>query len=534
MAFLPKKDEDLFNQSSMSFGEHLIELRRCLINSILWLTLAFIIAMIPLGPYPSLSSLTVDYIQHPLKKSLQIFYTEQSQKKINKEKDYLKSIGYEGDAGDLIKKYQMTVEEFWVFPSQNGILLDSEGKPVNTLGAESLPDGTLPSERKTVQVQTIPLPNTKPQTEKKTPTAETKAEEKISPEKSSANGSNTAATDRQSVASDTKEKTSAPASQVTNAPVTDGAVTNAPVTNGAKGVNGDLPKPQRVLLWKKLADDSRMKTKALNMPETFVIFLKAAVVLALVLASPGIFYNFWSFVGAGLYARERRLVYRFLPLSLILFVAGFCMAFFVVFEMVLTFLLKFNASMNIDPDPRISEWLNLALLFPVAFGVAFQLPLIMFALCRLRIITFQQYWAHWKISVLTISFMSMMLTPPDPWSFTCLFSSVVALYFGGILLCRMFPPPPRIFDSEEDDKNNDENDSSKDDDGNNNDSNSSDGDSQDDNVADNDNEKSPEAAVDVNDSEDDSESAVAKSAVADSAVAKSSVAESSEASDKKD
>ncbi len=426
-----KKDEDLFNQSSMSFGEHLIELRRCLINSILWLTLAFIVAMIPLGSYPSLSSLTVDYIQHPLKKSLENFYTERAQKRINSEKDYLKSIGYQGDAKELINKYQMTAEEYWVFPDQNGVLLDAEGKPVATAAVEipsnkALGSADLDKTSPTVAGQNGTIPTNNPSVVKDPSSATSTAADSGQTSSASANSD---------------KKTGEFANN--SVPAAD--------KNSVKSSDA-FPKPQRVLLWKKFEDDSRLKTKALNMPETFVIFLKAAVFLALVLASPGVFYNFWSFVAAGLYERERKLVYRFLPLSLILFVAGFCMAFFVVFEMVLTFLLKFNASMNIDPDPRISEWLNLALLFPIAFGIAFQLPLVMFALCRLRIISYNQYCAHWKISVLTISFLSMMFTPPDPWSFTCLFLSVVMLYFGGILLCKMFPPPKRAFIDDDDPK----------------------------------------------------------------------------------
>lgn len=146
------------------------------------------------------------------------------------------------------------------------------------------------------------------------------------------------------------------------------------------------------------------------------------------------------------------MVYRFLPMSVLLFICGCCLAFFVIFKMVLEFLFEFNASMNIDPDLRISEWLNFACILPVAFGVGFQLPLVMFALERLHIFTIQMYWARWKVSIFVIAFLSMMFTPPDPWSMICLLTALIILYFGGIFLCWLFPSPKSAFEIEDEEE----------------------------------------------------------------------------------
>ncbi|MGI5832003.1 MAG: twin-arginine translocase subunit TatC [Thermoguttaceae bacterium] len=204
--------------------------------------------------------------------------------------------------------------------------------------------------------------------------------------------------------------------------------------------------PIPFLLWEKLENDPRIRAKSLSMPETFVIFLKAALVLGTFIASPGLFYHFWAFVGAGLYPKERKYVYRFLPFSLFLFFAGAMLAFFVVFQFVLQYLLTFNSGMNIDPDPRISEWLKLAIGLPIGFGIGFQLPLVMFVLYRLRIFTTRNYIDQWRISILVIAIAAMMLTPPDPGSMFCMMVPLIGLYFLGIALCKFWPLPKSEFD----------------------------------------------------------------------------------------
>ena len=79
-----------------------------------------------------------------------------------------------------------------------------------------------------------------------------------------------------------------------------------------------------------------------------MIYIKAALVVGLILASPWVFHQIWSFVGAGLYPHEKKYVYRFLPFSIGLFLLGTAVAFFFVFEPVLDFLFRFNRQLNIS------------------------------------------------------------------------------------------------------------------------------------------------------------------------------------------
>ena len=201
----------------------------------------------------------------------------------------------------------------------------------------------------------------------------------------------------------------------------------------------DLPPPQptilRLLTWKPV--ESSVQT--LSVSEPFMIWFKAAMILGAIVASPWIFWQIWTFVAAGLYPQERSYVYTYLPFSLGLFFAGAAMAFFFVFPFVLKFLFSFNQRIGIDPNPRLSEWLNFALFLPLGFGISFQLPLVMLLLERIGVFTIEIYISKWRIAILVIAVLSMMLTPADPSSMLLMGIPLTFLYFGGIGLCKWMP-----------------------------------------------------------------------------------------------
>lgn len=374
-----KKDEDLFNQSSMSFLEHLDELRVCMIGAIMCVVVGLLISVIPLGFAPSMATMAVDYVQRPLKKSLENYHILQSQKLLAKKQRELLELGYSEEVAALPSKLRMTAKTFYIFPQD-----------LETLRGAGVPATTTFSR----------------------PEYEAKRLAKLEEVDNFARYKNI-----------------------------------LPTQTSLSGV--DPNEPISVILWEKIADDPRTKARSLSVQESFLIFLKTAIFLGVVLGSPGVFYYFWRFVGAGLYPSEKKYVYRFLPLSVILFLAGFSLAFFVVFEFVLSFLFRFNAGMNIEPDARISEWLNFALLIPVAFGLAFQLPLAMFVLERLRIFTVQIYMEKWRVAIFSVACVAMLITPPDPWSMLFMLACLIVLYFGGVGLCMLFPAPKSEFDDYE-------------------------------------------------------------------------------------
>ncbi len=179
----------------------------------------------------------------------------------------------------------------------------------------------------------------------------------------------------------------------------------------------------------------------LSVQEAFVVYFKVAILCSVVLASPWIFYQIWSFVAAGLYPHERAYVYRFLGPSLGLFLAGVLLCQFVVLPGAVKALISFNNWLDLDPDLRLNEWLGFALLLPIVFGVSFQTPLVMFFLNRIGMFGWEDYWAKWRYAVMFLAVFSAVITPtPDAVTMMYLFVPLFGLYVLGVLVCRFFPP----------------------------------------------------------------------------------------------
>lgn len=186
-------------------------------------------------------------------------------------------------------------------------------------------------------------------------------------------------------------------------------------------------------------------TQSLGTTEPFMIFLKAALLVGAIVAGPVIFYFLWNFVAAGLYPTEQQYVYFYMPFSILLFAGGVTIAFVFAFEPVLRFLFSFNQMMGIDPQPQIGQWLSFVLTMPLGFGIAFQLPLAMLLLNRIGMLSLETYISQWKVAVMVIAFLSMILTPADPISMMLLGVPLLALYGLGIALCYFLPANRRPF-----------------------------------------------------------------------------------------
>jgi sec-independent protein translocase protein TatC len=199
-----------------------------------------------------------------------------------------------------------------------------------------------------------------------------------------------------------------------------------------------------IVAWREV--DTR--PQSLGITEPFMIWLKAGLITGLFLSSPWVFYQLWSFVAAGLYPHEQRYIHIYLPISLGLFLSGLLLAYFFVFDPVLQFLFAFSAQSGISPQPRINDWLGFVLLLPLGFGVAFQLPLVMLFLNRIGILDVATYISKWRIAVMVIFVLSMFLTPADPISLLLMAIPLTFLYFLGIMLCKWMPGNRKPFEDE--------------------------------------------------------------------------------------
>lgn len=204
-----------------------------------------------------------------------------------------------------------------------------------------------------------------------------------------------------------------------------------------------------LFFWRDAKDDPRTQLSTLSQTEPFMVYMKAAFVVAFIVAGPWIFYQLWVFVAAGLYPHEKHYVYVFGPLSLGLFLLGVATAFLLVFQPVLYFLLQFNDMLGLYPEPRMNEFLGFVLILPLGFGVSFQLPLVMLFLERIGIFTVQTYLEKWRIAVLAICIISAFLTPADPWSMVFMSVPLCVLYGVGIGLCKYLPRKVKQYEEEE-------------------------------------------------------------------------------------
>lgn len=201
---------------------------------------------------------------------------------------------------------------------------------------------------------------------------------------------------------------------------------------------GEVPNPDAMVPTIQFRRSER-GVSALKVEETFLIWFKAGLIVGAVIASPMIFYHIWNFVAAGLHSHERRYVRVYLPFSVVLFVSGVCLAFFVVLQYVLKFLLDFNSSMDVEIEPRLSYYVSFVLMMPLGFGIAFQLPLVMLFLQRIDLIQTKDYISSWRIATLVIFVISMLVTPADATSMIALAIPLMLLYFLGIGLCMYMP-----------------------------------------------------------------------------------------------
>ena len=170
--------------------------------------------------------------------------------------------------------------------------------------------------------------------------------------------------------------------------------------------------------------------------EAFMIYMKVSLIVGVIISSPWILYQLWLFIGAGLYSHERSYVYRYLPMSVALFLGGALFCFFLVIPLVLNFLFGFNTWLGLRPEMKISTWITFALMVSVMFGVSFQLPLVMLFLERISLVSSKLYRDKRRHAILIIAFVSMVLTPSDPVSMMMMMIPLCILYELGIILCN--------------------------------------------------------------------------------------------------
>ncbi|MDX8388457.1 MAG: twin-arginine translocase subunit TatC [Ghiorsea sp.] len=174
----------------------------------------------------------------------------------------------------------------------------------------------------------------------------------------------------------------------------------------------------------------------LNAPDVFFTYLKIALVLSLFATSPITFYQLWAFVAPGLYKNERRAFMGYFVSSLVLMISGAAFAFYIVFPLVFEFFLGFSSDL-IQAMPAIKEYLTLVLKLLFAFGLSFQIPIIIMLLVRLGLVDAKSLADKRRYVIVWAFIFAAVLTPPDIISQTLLALPMLLLYELGIVLAKV-------------------------------------------------------------------------------------------------
>lgn len=182
-----------------------------------------------------------------------------------------------------------------------------------------------------------------------------------------------------------------------------------------------------------MPENSRMIYTSL--PEAFITYLKVAFFSGLVLATPVIFYQLWKFIMPGLYPNERRYVLPFILVATLFFLGGVSFAYYVVFPYGFMFFLGFQTE-SISAMPVMKEYLGLVMKLMLAFGVTFELPVIMFFLAKMGLVNPQRLKQSRKYAILIVFVLAAILTPPDVFSQIMLAIPLLILYEVSIWVTR--------------------------------------------------------------------------------------------------
>ena len=185
------------------------------------------------------------------------------------------------------------------------------------------------------------------------------------------------------------------------------------------------------------------RISSFSVQEVFLVYMQVSLLVGFVIASPWVFYQLWSFVAAGLYPTEKKLVNVYMPFSIGLFLLGVAVCEWLALPNAIRGLLWFNEWLEVNPEIRLSEWLGFALMLPLVFGISFQTPLVMLFLFKLGIFDVAQFVAFRSYAWFGMAAVVVIFAPiGDLQSILLLWGPMCLLYELGILICRLQPPRP--------------------------------------------------------------------------------------------
>jgi sec-independent protein translocase protein TatC len=164
-----------------------------------------------------------------------------------------------------------------------------------------------------------------------------------------------------------------------------------------------------------------------------IVWMRVPLLVSLFIASPWVLYQVWSFIAPGLYKRERRFAAPFILTTAGLFIMGGAFAYYVALRLGLFFLLKIGQEAGIHPYISATEYMDLFVNVILGVALIFELPVLIFFLTFLRVVTPKFLLQHSRYAILGITVLAAMVTPtPDALNMSLVAAPMIVLYFCGL------------------------------------------------------------------------------------------------------
>lgn len=164
----------------------------------------------------------------------------------------------------------------------------------------------------------------------------------------------------------------------------------------------------------------------------FVLYMKVALLAGFLLALPWIFYHLWKFIAPALYKKEKKQVTPFIFFTSVSFISGTAFGYYIMFPMAFEFLIQMGK--DFTPMLTIDDYFGLVFRMLLALGCIFELPVIIYFLAKIGLITHRFLWKNYHWAMIIILIVGAILSPPDVFSQVLVSAPLLILYTFGIVI----------------------------------------------------------------------------------------------------